>query len=295
MKVLSQFSAKAAMDGDGVNIRRVADFVTTKFDPFLMIDEIKSDDEQDFIGGFPAHPHRGMETFTYIRKGGFEHRDQMGNVKAIRAGDVQWMSTGFGVVHSEMPLADAVDGLHGFQIWVNMPAKDKLRPAKYQDTAGSASVEATNDTGATLKALAGDWGFKDQPIISAAIQGLAGEAAIADLSLAPNAEATLDLSQHEFVALYLYQGGLYKSDSSKGEDSHWSSASNQHHHGEFLVLDSQSVLKLKVDERGAGMLLFAGKPIREKIVQMGPFVMNTQAEIQQAIRDYQEGRFGQIA
>lgn len=295
MKVLSQFSAKAAMDGDGVNIRRVADFVTTKFDPFLMIDEIKSDDEQDFIGGFPAHPHRGMETFTYIRKGGFEHRDQMGNVKAIRAGDVQWMSTGFGVVHSEMPLADAVDGLHGFQIWVNMPAKDKLRPAKYQDTAGSASVEATNDTGATLKALAGDWGFKDQPIISAAIQGLAGEAAIADLSLAPNAEATLDLSQHEFVALYLYQGGLYKSDSSKGEDSHWSSASNQHHHGEFLVLDSQSVLKLKVDERGAGMLLFAGKPIREKIVQMGPFVMNTQAEIQQAIRDYQAGRFGQIA
>ncbi|SUI85908.1 Quercetin 2,3-dioxygenase [Shewanella putrefaciens] len=295
MKVLSQFSAKAAMDGDGVNIRRVADFVTTKFDPFLMIDEIKSDDEQDFIGGFPAHPHRGMETFTYIRKGGFEHRDQMGNVKAIRAGDVQWMSTGFGVVHSEMPLADAVDGLHGFQIWVNMPAKDKLRPAKYQDTAGSVSVEATNDTGATLKALAGDWGFKDQPIISAAIQGLAGEAAIADLSLAPNAEATLDLSQHEFVALYLYQGGLYKSDSSKGEDSHWSSASNQHHQGEFLVLDSQSVLKLKANERGAGMLLFAGKPIREKIVQMGPFVMNTQAEIQQAIRDYQEGRFGQIA
>jgi hypothetical protein len=295
MKVLSQFSAKAVRDGDGVNIRRVADFVTTKFDPFLMIDEIKSDDEQDFIGGFPAHPHRGMETFTYIRKGGFEHRDQMGNVKAIRAGDVQWMSTGFGVVHSEMPLADAVDGLHGFQIWVNMPAKDKLRPAKYQDTAGSASVEVANDTGASLKALAGDWGFKDQPLISAAIQGVAGEAGIADLSLAPNAEATLDLSQHEFVALYLYQGDLYKSDSSKGEDSQWSSASNQHHQGEFLVIDSQSVLKLKADERGAGMLLFAGKPIREKIVQMGPFVMNTQAEIQQAIRDYQEGRFGQIA
>lgn len=295
MKVLSQFSAKAAMDGDGVNIRRVADFVTTKFDPFLMIDEIKSDDEQDFIGGFPAHPHRGMETFTYIRKGGFEHRDQMGNVKAIRAGDVQWMSTGFGVVHSEMPLADAVDGLHGFQIWVNMPAKDKLRPAKYQDTAGSASVEATNDTGATLKALAGDWGFKDQPLISATIQGLAGEAAIADLSLAPNAEATLDLSQHEFVALYLYQGDLYKSDLNIGKDSWSVSEDKSYHEGEFLVLDSQSVLKLKADDRGAGMLLFAGKPIREKIVQMGPFVMNTQAEIQQAIRDYQEGRFGQIA
>ena len=149
MKVLGQFSAKPAMDGDGVNIRRVADFITTHFDPFLMMDEIKSDDKQDFIGGFPPHPHRGMETFTYIRKGGFEHRDQMGNVKAIRAGDVQWMSTGYGVVHSEMPLADALNGLHGFQIWVNMPAKDKLRPATYQDTASTLSVETTNDTGAT--------------------------------------------------------------------------------------------------------------------------------------------------
>ena len=151
MKILSQFSAKAAMDGDGVNIRRVADFVTTKFDPFLMIDEIKSDDEQDFIGGFPTSPSRNGP-FTYIRKGGFEHRDQMGNVKAIRAGDVQWMSTGFGVVHSEMPLADAVDGLHGFQIWGQHACKKTSCVSTYhQNTAGSASVEATNNTGAKQK------------------------------------------------------------------------------------------------------------------------------------------------
>lgn len=285
MKVLGQFSAKPAMDGDGVNIRRVADFISTQFDPFLMMDEIKSDDKQDFIGGFPPHPHRGMETFTYIRKGGFEHRDQMGNVKAIRAGDVQWMSTGYGVVHSEMPLADALNGLHGFQIWVNMPAKDKLRPATYQDTASTPSVETTNDTGATLKALAGDWAFAGKSAISATIQGLAGEAAIADLMINANGEAQLNLSKHEFAALYIYQGGL-----SKGEGSQWS-----FNEGQFLVLDSQTPLQLKADDRGAGMLLFVGKPIREKIVQMGPFVMNTQAEIQQAIRDYQEGRFGQIA
>lgn len=294
MKVLNQFSAKATMDGDGVNIRRVADFVTIKFDPFLMIDEIKSDDKQDFIGGFPPHPHRGMETFTYIRKGGFEHRDQMGNVKAIRAGDVQWMSTGYGVVHSEMPLADALDGLHGFQIWVNMPAKDKLRPATYQDTASSPSVEDTNATGATLKALAGDWAFVGKPAISATIQGLSGDAAIADLMLTPSGEARLDLSKHEFAALYLYQGGLINGPLANGDGSLWSSASNQHHQGEFLVLDSQIPVTLKAAERGAGMLLFVGKPIREKIVQMGPFVMNSQAEIQQAICDYQQGRFGQI-
>ena len=285
MNVLSQFSARAAMDGDGVNIRRVADFVETRFDPFLMMDEIKSDDEQDFIGGFPAHPHRGMETFTYIRKGGFEHRDQLGNVKAIRAGDVQWMSTGYGVVHSEMPLADAAEGLHGFQIWVNMPAKDKLRPARYQDTAGTDSIETRNSTGATLKALAGDWGFIEQAQVSATIQGLAGNAAISDIMLEPNGSAKLDLSAHEFVALYLYQGAL-----SKGDESQW-----HYNEGEYLVLDSQQLLTLKAGDKGAGMLVFAGTPIREKIVQMGPFVMNTQAEIQQAIRDYQEGRFGHIA
>lgn len=295
MKVLNQLSAKPAMDGDGVNIRRVADFISTQFDPFLMMDEIKSDDKQDFIGGFPPHPHRGMETFTYIRKGGFEHRDQMGNVKAIRAGDVQWMSTGYGVVHSEMPLADALDGLHGFQIWVNMPAKDKLRPATYQDTASSPSVETTNDTGATLKALAGDWVFAGKSSISAIIQGLAGEAAIADLMINAQGEAQLDLSKHEFAGLYLYQGGLANTGSANSVHANGESASNQYLQGEFLVLDSQIPLQLKAGASGAGMLLFVGKPIREKIVQMGPFVMNTQAEIKQAIRDYQEGRFGQIA
>ncbi|MCT8985403.1 pirin family protein [Shewanella sp. KJ10-1] len=159
MKVLQRFTAEAAMDGDGVNIHRVSDFEQLRFDPFLMIDEIKSNEQQDFIGGFPPHPHRGVETFTYIRKGGFEHRDQMGNVKPIHAGDVQWMSTGRGVVHSEMPLAGAHDGLHGFQIWLNMPAKDKMRPPIYQDSTHRNKPQQSNDHGATLNALAGHWRF----------------------------------------------------------------------------------------------------------------------------------------
>ncbi len=135
MKILQILPAQPTSDGDGVNISRVADFQALALDPYLMLDEIRSDDERDYLGGFPPHPHRGMETFTYIRKGGFEHRDQLGNVRAIREGKVQWMSTGRGVVHSEMPLADAKEGLHGFQIWLNMPAKDKMRPPRYQDSA----------------------------------------------------------------------------------------------------------------------------------------------------------------
>ncbi len=289
MRVINQFPARPAMDGDGVNIRRVADFINTRFDPFLMIDEIKSDDKQDFIGGFPPHPHRGIETFTYIRKGGFEHRDQLGNVKAIRANDVQWMSTGRGVIHSEMPLADANEGLHGFQIWVNMPASEKMRPARYEDSSETKNPESTNIHGAVLRALAGNWAFVEQPRISAPIQDLAGEAAIADLMFLPNSLAELQLDRHEFVGLYLYEGTLI-GNSNDVQDSQFKNYAA----GQYLILDSQEILKLQAGADGAGMLLFTGHPIREKIVHMGPFVMNTQAEIEQAIKDYQEGRFGEF-
>ncbi|QYJ94478.1 pirin family protein [Shewanella spartinae] len=284
MKVISQFTARPAMDGDGVNIRRVADFMNTRFDPFLMLDEIKSDDANDYIGGFPPHPHRGIETFTYIRKGGFEHRDQLGNVKAIKAGDVQWMSTGSGVVHSEMPLADVQDGLHGFQIWLNMPAKEKMRPAIYRDSTDEPLPETENDSGAKLRALAGSWQLTGAAPIEAPIQTLAGAGKIADLMLAPNGSAQLDLHEREYVGLYLYQGEIV---SQAAPEKVYSA-------GQYLIVDSQQLITLKAGEQGAGALLFAGQPIREKIVHMGPFVMNTEQEIQQAIADYQAGRFGSI-
>ncbi|MCG9721112.1 pirin family protein [Shewanella sp. Isolate7] len=284
MKVISQFTARPAMDGDGVNIRRVADFMNTRFDPFLMLDELKSDDASDYIGGFPPHPHRGIETFTYIRKGGFEHRDQLGNVKAIKAGDVQWMSTGSGVVHSEMPLADAQDGLHGFQIWLNMPAKEKMRPAIYRDSTDEPLPETQNDSGARLRALAGSWQLKGGEPLQAPIQELAGDGKIADLMLAPNGSAQLDLKSREYVGLYLYQGELVSQ----------AAPEKRYGAGQYLVVDSRQLIELEAGELGAGALVFAGQPIREKIVHMGPFVMNTEQEIQQAIADYQAGRFGSI-
>ncbi|WP_445772801.1 pirin family protein [Shewanella sp.] len=287
MKVLQRFSALPAMDGDGVNINRVSDFKQLRFDPYLMIDEIKSDDEQDFIGGFPPHPHRGVETFTYIRKGGFEHRDQMGNVKAIRAGDVQWMSTGRGVVHSEMPLADAKEGLHGFQIWLNMPAKDKMRAPIYQDSCDKANPKIVNEHGATLHALAGSWGFNHNPDeITATIEKLAGNGAIADVSLAPDGHGIVNLERFHTVCVYLYQGELHYVDAQGLRESAGA--------GQLLVLDALELCYFQAESNGAGLLILAGNPINESIVQMGPFVMNTQAEIDQAVRDYQQGLFGQI-
>ncbi|MCL1137648.1 pirin family protein [Shewanella pneumatophori] len=293
MKLLTQHQAHKAMDGDGVNIRRVADFSKLGLDPFLMIDEIKSDDKSDFIGGFPPHPHRGIETFTYILKGGFEHKDQLGNVNSIHAGDVQWMSTGSGVVHSEMPLADSNDGLHGFQIWLNMPAKDKMRPARYQDS-GELVLPEFTEAGVHFKVLAGSWHFGEQTLISP-LSELAGSAKIADITFKANAEVALNLgadnNDNQFVGVYVYRGALQQSSLTSREP-------NQQHvefpAGQLLVVDSQTPLQLQAGGDGAGLLLLTGQAINETVVHMGPFVMNTQAEIRQAVEDYQMGRFGQI-
>ncbi|UJF21650.1 pirin family protein [Shewanella sp. OMA3-2] len=288
MQIINKTQARPAMDGDGVNIKRVADFGKQSFDPYLMLDELKSDDKQDFIGGFPPHPHRGIETFTYIMKGGFEHRDHMGNVKAIRAGDVQWMSTGSGVIHSEMPSADANEGLHGFQIWLNMPAKDKMRPAIYRDTTVNPNPSLLNGKGAKLIALAGTWQFADVPnsITNTHIEGLAGSGAIADMIIEPNSSANILLNQYGAVNVYIYQGLLnVKVDGDNvvfGE-------------GTMLKLNPQILAQFNAGDSGLGCLILAGNPINEQIVHMGPFVMNTQAEINQAVEDYQQGRFGHLA
>ncbi|QTH73302.1 pirin family protein [Pseudoalteromonas xiamenensis] len=278
MKVLTARKAQATQDGAGVKINRIAGFDGKSLDPFLMIDELKSDDSGDYMAGFPAHPHRGIETFTYIRKGGFEHRDQMGNVKAIRSGDVQWMSTGRGVVHSEMPLADAVDGMHGFQIWLNMPAKEKMRAPRYQDSAVTGVKTVETAQGVVLRALAGDWHIEGQTV-SAHLQGLAGDGALADVVMPANSKTTLDLSEHGKALIYIHSGNLL--DERFGQMIQ-------------LTLDPTEPVILESGAHGVGLLVLAGNPINERIAHMGPFVMNTQEELHQAIRDYQQGRFGDI-
>jgi len=271
MQIISY--AHPTQDGDGVNIHRIAAFDGQPLDPFLMIDEIRSDDSSDYIGGFPPHPHRGIETFTYIKKGGFEHRDQMGNVKAIRAGDIQWMSTGRGVIHSEMPLADAENGLHGFQIWLNMPAAEKMRAPRYYDSAGDDLPIYQFGAGSQLKALAGHWQTSIAHL-SAPLQSLAGNSAIADLNLAVGDDIRIDIQDHERLAIFCYEGGL--NDLPRG-----------------AVALTQNSISLRAKHH-TNVLLFKGVPIKEDIVHLGPFVMNTQAEIQQAIADYRAGKFGSI-
>ncbi|AWL11547.1 Putative quercetin 2,3-dioxygenase [Saliniradius amylolyticus] len=276
MKIIDVQNSRPTQDGAGVNIRRVADFQRLSLDPYLMIDELKSDNKADYMAGFPAHPHRGIETFTYIRKGGFEHRDQMGNKKVIGAGDVQWMSTGFGVVHSEMPV-EGDEGLHGFQIWLNMPAKDKLRPPQYQDSTDSGLPVVSNHSGARLTALAGNWALDGQAV-SSPLQGLAASGAIADVELRASGQAQLNLSAWEQALIYVHSGSLTEASTCQ-----------------LLRIQGGAEVTLTASEQGAGALVLLGHRIGEKIAHMGPFVMNNEAELRQAVMDYQAGRMGSIS
>lgn len=276
MKIIGIEQSHATQDGDGVKISRVADFHGKLLDPFLMIDELKSDDETDYIGGFPPHPHRGMETFTYMIKGGFEHRDQLGNKRVISDGHVQWMSSGFGVVHSEMPVA-AEDGMHGFQIWINMPAKDKLRPAIYKDSIDEGGLpEISTADGAQLKALGGIWHL-DNETVQSPLNNLASDANIADIRLKENGRASLNLSQYDQVFIYIHTGEM-----------------NGHNSRSLLILDSTEQIEFSSKHSG-GALIFAANKLNEPIAHMGPFVMNSQAELMQAVQDYQSGKFGTIS
>lgn len=280
MNIAKILTSYATQDGDGVNISRIPGFDGKYLDPFLMIDELKSDNEADYMGGFPAHPHRGMETFTYIIKGGFEHKDQMGNKKAIRAGDVQWMSTGNGVIHSEMPLPDAKDGLHGFQIWINMPSKEKMRDPIYQDTTQSPAPTFKNENGVTLTALAGSWQFEAVELTSS-IQKLSANAALADVTLPAGKQLKLAPLKQQNVMLYIHSGSLITPDNQTFKA------------GKLLILEQGSDIDIAT-QHGAGVLILAGDPLKQPIAHMGPFVMTTQAEIQQAVRDYQNGQFGTL-
>jgi redox-sensitive bicupin YhaK (pirin superfamily) len=283
MKIINVVNNQATQDGDGVNISRIADFSTLTLDPYLMIDEIKSGDERDYVGGFPEHPHRGIDTFTYMIDGGFTHQDQLGNKETIRDGGVQWMSTGSGVMHSEMPVLGDNKRIHGFQIWLNMPAADKMRPAIYQDANNEALPVLDNSQGASLKLLAGEWSFAQQKARSPLMQ-LVGNGAIADLTMNAGAKSELDLSQFSQVLVLIYKGAINVSNFTSSEIRA----------GQLVIVDSRESLQLQASAQGAGMLILAGDKINEEIVHMGPFVMNTQAQMKQTIQDYQSGKFGKI-
>lgn len=268
--------ARASRDGAGVAIQRVAGFDHAAMDPVLMVDELRSERREDFAAGFPAHPHRGMQTLTYMKHGGIIHEDSQGNRGEIRGGGAQYMSAGRGIVHSEMPTQDS-RGLHGFQLWFNLPAAQKMSAPRYRDIPVAALAHAQSEA-VQLTAIAGRWQFGGDIDVSGPLRELEPQASLADLRLSPGTAVDLATDPVESVMAYVYDGGVIAGGAGQGARS-------------MLLFGEGERLPLAAGEEGAALLLLRGRPIREPVAHYGPFVMNTSQEIETAIRDYQAGRF----
>jgi redox-sensitive bicupin YhaK (pirin superfamily) len=270
-------SGQATSDGAGVElVRMIGQPALMELDPFLMLDAFRSDDPQDYIAGFPAHPHRGFETVTYLLNGRLRHRDNRGNEGVIEAGGIQWMTAGRGIVHSEMP--EQEDGLlAGYQLWINLPAAHKMTQPAYQEH-DAAQIPLETRAGACVRVIAGT---TSQGTAGPVTQPLT-EPVYLDVALQPGAlfEETLPTGHNAFIQVI--EGEL----SIVGEDR-----STKLQRDQLAVLGNGERVTVQAGEQPGRFLLVAGKPLNETIARAGPFVMNTEAELREAFSDYQSGRF----
>jgi quercetin 2,3-dioxygenase len=267
-------------DGAGVKLRRViGQPQLPDLDPFLMLDEFGTDKAEDYIAGFPDHPHRGFETVTYMLDGRMRHRDNHGNEGVLVPGSVQWMTAGRGLVHSEMP--EQQEGrMRGFQLWLNLPARDKMTAPKYQEFGPDRIPTASPAKGVTAKVIAGQVAGISGPIFQPAT-----DPTYIDLGIEPGAEYVHALPNDYAAFLYVFEGSLGVGTESKPVRAH-----------ELAVLGEGAEIRLKgvsagADGKSARAILVAGRPLREPVAKYGPFVMNTREELQQAFLDLQSGKF----
>ena len=264
-----------ASDGAGVRLTRIIGQPgLSELDPFLLLDEFRSDNPGDYIAGFPEHPHRGFETVTYLIAGRVRHEDNKGHKGLLRPGSVQWMTAGRGIVHSEMP--EQEQGLlQGFQLWVNLPRRSKMTAPRYQEYEPGDIPEAQLADGTHARVIAGRFAGRDGPIDAAATEPL-----YLDLSLAPASEVRVPIPRGHAGFAYVFEGGARVGASGTAVPS-----------GTLAVLGDGDSVALRADGSAARLLVVAGKPLGEPVARYGPFVMNTEAEIRQAIGDYQAGLF----
>lgn len=271
--VVKVIRGQAASDGAGVKLTRVIGaHALPELDPFLLLDEFRSDDVNDYAAGFPDHPHRGFETVTYMLAGRMRHGDNHGNVGLLKPGSVQWMTAGRGIVHSEMP--EQENGLMwGFQLWVNLPAKDKMTAPRYQDIAPEKIPEVDAGQGAQVRVIAGEFNGVAGPV-----QAVATEPLYLDVRLAPNSSLPAEVPESHNAFIYVYEGEI-------------GAGGAQLARGELGVFGAGGSVVLTTGDQAARAIVVAGKPLNEPIARHGPFVMNTQEQIRQTIEDYRAGRF----
>ena len=265
-------TARPASDGAGVKLNRVFGGKPKLYDPFLLLDAFGSEEASDYIAGFPSHPHRGFETVTYMLEGKMLHEDHMGNKGLLNNGDVQWMTAARGIIHSEMPQQEE-GRMSGFQLWVNLPAAEKMKDPFYRDIPAS-DIPETNFDGIKVKAIAGEINLNGE-FLKGAVSGLSTEPLYLDVHMPADTEISLPVADGHTALIYVYEGDVDVA------------AKNIESLQVALLSESGNVeVKATVDAR---FLLLAGKPLNEPVVQHGPFVMNTHQEIEQAIQDYRDG------
>ena len=293
--VKSIVQSKPTMEGAGVKLRRAFGFgETSEFDPFLLLDDFRNDRPEDYRAGFPWHPHRGIETITYVLAGAVDHGDSLGNRGTMGAGDVQWMTAGSGILHQEMPKGDAQGRMHGFQLWANLPSALKMTAPRYQDIPAKAIPEVIEDDGTRVRVVCGDFWGKKGPV-----EGVAADPRYLDIFVPPGKRKTLpvELGRHAFA--YVFEGAGSFADSSKpfgvltekdtatGETLVRERTGNR----SLVLFDSGDEVTVQAGDEGIRFLLVSGKPIEEPVAWYGPIVMNTDAELQKAVIELRDGTF----
>ncbi len=286
--------AKPTIEGAGVHLRRAFGFgSTSEFDPFLLLDDFRNDIPEDYLAGFPWHPHRGIETITYVLAGTVEHGDSLGNKGSIEAGDVQWMTAGRGIIHQELPRGDAVGRMHGFQLWANLPASLKMSAPRYQEVKSNDIPAITDDDGTHVRIISGSfWGT------AGPVDGVAAEPIYLDVSVPPGKRRKLPVETTRHAFAYVFAGSGHFCNASAPlsvptEGVSWAdttpptSAANR----TLVLFDRGDEVEVHAGQDGIRFLLVSGKPLEQPVAWYGPIVMNTQEELQTAYDELKAGTF----
>ncbi|MBI3490293.1 MAG: pirin family protein [Acidobacteria bacterium] len=289
--------SKPTLEGAGVHLRRAFGFgKTSEFDPFLLFDDFRGDNPSDYLAGFPWHPHRGIETITYVLAGTVNHGDSLSNKGSMGAGDVQWMTAGSGILHQEMPTGDARGRMHGFQLWANLPAALKMTTPRYQDVVSRDIPDVTDDDGTTVRVICGSFWGKSGPV-----EGVAADPRYLDVSIPPGVSKTLPVESSRHAFAYVFAGSGTFRDASRphavltesvGGTGEADAPKREMTGNRSLVLfDSGDEITVQAGDEGIRFLLISGKPLEEPVAWYGPIVMNTDEELQRAYNELRDGTF----
>jgi len=286
-------ASKPTLEGAGVKLRRAFGFGdTTDYDPFLLFDDFRNDRPDDYLAGFPWHPHRGIETITYVLAGTVEHGDSLGNRGSLGAGDIQWMTAGSGILHQEMPKGDQAGRMHGFQLWSNLPASLKMTAPRYQDVLGKDVPEVVDDDGTSVRIVCGSFWGKSGPV-----DGVAADPRYLDIFVPPGVRKVLPVETSRHAFAYVFQGSGTFRDASSPRAVQTDIVGTGVERPDFIgnrsmvLFDQGDEVVVQAGDEGIRFLLVSGKPIEEPVAWYGPIVMNTQQELRVALDELNRGTF----